>query len=181
MQLSVMAGTYGCGSMMVNAGKSFSAGAELSLSGSAFDGHMEWMANYGFTHAAFKKYDVSEGVSYKDNKVPYVPMHTAGGMVGYRYDIKNSHVKSLKISADVNASGKTYWDAANTYSQKFYALLGARAEVDMGKITAALWGKNLTNNKYNTFAVGSAATGTQQYFAQQGRPLQIGLDIQLNL
>ncbi len=181
MQLSVMAGNYGFGRMMVNAGRSYSAGAEVSLSGSACAGHLEWMANYGFTHAVFKKYDYNENVSYKDNKVPYVPMHTACGMAAYRFDVHNSFVKSVKLSADVNATGKIYWDAANTYSQKFYALLGARAEVDMGKITAALWGKNLTNNSYNTFAVDSKATGRQMYFAQQGRPLQIGIDLKLNL
>ena len=181
MQLSVMAGTYGFGRMMVNAGKSYSTGAEVSLSGSAFNGHLDWMANYGLTYAVFKEYDAAEGVSYKDNKVPYVPMHTAGGMVSYIFDINNSGVKSIRLTADVNASGRTYWDAANTYSQDFYALLGARAEVNMGRITAALWGKNLTDNDYNTFAVGSAAVGEMQYFAQQGRPLQVGIDLKFNL
>ena len=181
MQLSVMAGNYGFGRMMVNAGKSYSTGAEVSLSGSALNGHLDWMANYGLTCAVFKEYEAAEGVSYKDNKVPYVPMHTAGGMVSYRFDINDSFVKNIRISADVNASGKTYWDAANTYSQDFYALLGARAEVNMGKITAAVWGKNLTDNDYNTFAVGSAAAGQMQYFAQQGRPLQVGVDLKFNL
>ena len=181
MQLSVMAGNYGFGRMMVNAGKSYSTGTEISLSGSAFSGHLEWMANYGFTYAKFKEYDAAEGVSYKDNKVPYVPSHTAGGVVAYRFDFHNSDIKSLKISADVNAAGKTWWDAANTYSQKFYALLGARAEINMGSVTAALWGKNLTKTDYNTFAVGSAAAGSMKYFAQCGRPLQVGVDIKFNL
>ena len=181
MQLSVMAGTYGFGRMMVNAGKSYSTGAEVALSGSAFNGHFDWMANYGFTYAVFKEYDAAENVSYKDNKVPYVPMHTVGGVMSYRFDIKNSFVKSIKLSADVNAAGKTWWDAANTYSQDFYALLGARAEVNMGSISAAVWGKNIADEKYNTFAVGSAAAGSMQYFAQQGRPVQFGIDLKLNL
>ena len=180
MQLSVMAGNYGFGRMMVNAGESYSTGAEVALSGSAFNGHFDWMANYGLTYAVFKEYDAQEGVSYKDNKVPYVPMHTVGGVMSYRFDIHDSFVKNIKISADVNAAGKTWWDAANTYSQDFYAILGARAEVNMGKITAALWGKNLTDNEYNTFAVGSAAAGNMQYFAQQGRPIQFGMDLKFN-
>lgn len=37
-QLSVMAGTYGFGRMMVNAGKSHSCGIEAALKGQAFDG-----------------------------------------------------------------------------------------------------------------------------------------------
>ena len=180
MQLSVMAGSYGFGRMMVNAGKSYSAGTELSLSGTAFNGHMEWMANYGYTHAVFKKYEPSEGVSYKDNKVPYVPEHTAGGMLSYRFDVKNPILQSIRLSADVNATGKTWWDAANTYSQKFYAIFGARAEADFGKFRTSVWAKNITNTKYNTFAIESSATGTQQCFAQQGRPLQLGVDVKID-
>ena len=82
-QLSVMAGNYGFGRMMVNAGKSYSCGAELTLRGKAFDNRLSWTAAYGYTHAAFKEYDDAEVVdgkevtiSYKDKRVPFVPDHT---------------------------------------------------------------------------------------------------------
>ncbi|MBL1488786.1 TonB-dependent receptor, partial [Klebsiella pneumoniae] len=46
-QLSVMAGNYGFGRMMVNAGKSYSCGVEASLRGQTLDGHLSWAATYG--------------------------------------------------------------------------------------------------------------------------------------
>lgn len=46
-QLSVMAGRYGYGRMMVNAGKSSSAGVEVALRGSAFNDRLSWSATYG--------------------------------------------------------------------------------------------------------------------------------------
>ena len=40
-------------------------------------------------------------------------------------------------------------------------------------MVVSLWGRNLSNTRYNTFAVDNAATGTKQYFAQRGNPIQI--------
>lgn len=85
-QLSVMAGTYGFGRMMVNAGKSHSCGIEAALKGQAFDGAFDWGVNYGFTRAVFDEYTDGEGdkaVNYKDKKVPYVPQHTIAAMADY--------------------------------------------------------------------------------------------------
>ena len=100
-QLSVMSGNYGYGRMMVNAGKSFSCGAELALRGQAFDDHLSWGATYSFTNARFKEYDdsisVGEGkakhneyISYKDKYVPFIPMHQFSANADYRFDVKNA-------------------------------------------------------------------------------------------
>ena len=66
-QLSVMAGNYGFGRMMVNAGKSHTCGLELSAKGQVVDGHLDWMLSYGYTRAVFDEYVDGEGdeaVSY---------------------------------------------------------------------------------------------------------------------
>ena len=34
----------------------------------------------------------------------------------------------LTLGVNLSGQGKTWWDEANTYSQKFYALLGAHAD-----------------------------------------------------
>ena len=72
---------------------------------------------------------------------------------------------------------KIYWDNANSYGQDIYAVLGAHVAFDLGKVQLNLWGKNLTDTNYNTFAVDNAATGKREYFAQRGNPFQCGVDV----
>ena len=182
-QLSVMAGEYGFGRMMTNAGKSESCGFETSLRGNVFNDHLNWGVNYGFTRAVFKDYTSGEGtnkVSYVNNYVPFAPKHTLGAYADYRLDFKSMALHSITLGANANAQGKVYWDEANLYSQKFYGVLGAHADADFGKIVLSVWGRNLTNTRYNTFAAQSAATGKTYTFAQLGNPFQCGVDVRLH-
>ena len=183
-QLSVMAGNYGFGRMMVNAGRSYSLGFEAALRGSAFANRLSWSAGYGLTRAVFKDYnDEIDGVKvdYKGKRVPFIPMHTLNARADYKIDFTaGSAVKSLIIGADVTANGRIYWNEANTYSQPFYALLGAHADVLLGDFELKLWCRNLTDTHYNTFAFDSAASGSTKYFAQRGYPIQAGFDLKLH-
>ena len=179
-QLSVMAGNYGFGRMMVNAGKSHSCGIEAALRGQLANGNIDWMLNYGYTHAVFDEYTDGEGektVSYKDKKVPYVPMHTLSAMADYRIAFNSNLLRNMVFGMNVNMQGKTYWDNGNTYSQDIYAVLGGHIAFDFGIMQLNIWGKNLTDTNYNTFAVDNAATGKREYFAQRGNPFQCGVDL----
>jgi len=159
-QLSQMIPGSNYGRMMVNAGKSHSFGVEATLRGKAVDNHLDWALTYGYE-------------DYKDNYVPYVPQHTLSAMIDY-------HFGKFTLGANLSGQGKTWWDEANTYAQKFYALLGAHADYDFGPVVVTLWGRNLTNTHYNTFAVASSAAGGQRYFAQKGTPVQVGLDVNIH-
>lgn len=179
-QLSVMAGNYGFGRMMVNAGKSHSCGIEAALRGQLANGNIDWMLNYGYTHAVFDEYTDGEGektVSYKDKKVPYVPTHTLSAMADYRLAFNSKLLHNMFFGVNVNMQGKTYWDNGNTYSQDIYAVLGGHIAFDFGIMQLNIWGKNLTDTDYNTFAVDNAATGKREYFAQRGNPFQCGVDL----
>lgn len=193
-QLSVMAGNYGFGRMMVNAGRSFSCGMEASLRGSLFDNHLTWAVNYGLTHAQFKEYVDSLSAyqldptsaatgnvafNYKDKKVPFVPMHTLSASADYRIDMGRT-LRSLTLGANLYARGKTYWDEMNTYAQNFYAVLGAHVDADFGHFGVSLWGRNLTDTNYNTFVVDSPMAGTLNHYAQRGNPLQLGVDLRMH-
>lgn len=185
-QLSVFTSDYGFGRRMVNAGKSYSCGLEAMLRGGALSNHLSWSLGYGYTHAAFKDYTTkasssatAEVIDYKDKKVPYVPEHTLSALVDYRFDFADSFIKSLTLGANMNAQGKIWWDEANTYSQKFYAVLGAHVSVDLGVCTVNLWGRNLTDTNYNTFAFSSKATGKEVFMAQRGNPIQLGCDVNI--
>jgi outer membrane receptor protein involved in Fe transport len=187
-QLSVMAGNYGFGRMMVNAGKSYSCGIEASLRGSAFDDRLSWTASYGYTHAVFKEYTdsvkvggVNTAVSYRDKRVPFVPVHTFSASADYRFATPQcSALQAVVVGANVQAQGRTYWDEANSYQQHFYATLGMHADAQFRHLTVGFWLRNLDNVHYNTFAVQSAATGQLFTFAQLGNPVQAGVDVRLH-
>ncbi|MBR1409774.1 MAG: TonB-dependent receptor [Prevotella sp.] len=168
-QLSIMSPGYNYGRIMVNAGKSHSCGVEATLRGRVFDNSLDWGIAYGFTNAKFDEYD-----TYKDNYVPFVPQHTLSAMADW-------HIGKFTIGANASGQGKTWWDEANTFAQKFYAVLGAHADYDFGPVIVTLWGRNLTDTKYNTFAVQSSAAGGTRYFAQKANPLQVGLDVNIHL
>ena len=167
-QLSIMEPNSNYGRIMVNAGKSHSCGLETTLRGRILDNALDWGVTYGFTNAKFDEYD-----SYKDNYVPFVPMHTVSAMLDW-------HLGSLTIGANMNGQGKTWWDEGNTYAQKFYALLGAHVDYDFGPVVVSVWGRNLTDTKYNTFAVQSSAAGGTRYFAQRGNPIHLGCDVNIH-
>ena len=167
-QLSIMEPHSNYGRIMVNAGKSHSYGLEAMLRGKVIDNALDWGVTYAFTNAKFDEYD-----TYKDNYVPFVPQHTFSVLADY-------HIGKFTIGANVTGQGKIWWDEANTYSQKFYALLGAHADYDFGPVVVSLWGRNLTDTKYNTFAISSNAAGGTRYFAQRGNPFQLGLDVQVH-
>lgn len=186
-QLSVYASQYGFGRAMVNAGKSYSCGLEATLRGSALDDHMSWAVSYGYTRAKFKDYIDSvrvgsdvQSIDYSKKYVPFVPQHTLAASADYRFDMGGATLRSLTVGLNVHAQGKTYWDAANSYGQKFYAVLGAHIDADLSPVVISLWGRNLTNTNYNTFAVDSSFGGETQYFAQRGNPVQLGMDVKVH-
>ena len=182
-QLSIMSPEFNYGRIMVNAGRSHSCGLEMSLRGKLIDNALDWGLTYAYTNAKFDEYkddplawSVESTYHVHDFSgcyVPYVPRHTISAMADY-------HIGKFTIGANLSGQGKIWWDEANTYSQKFYALLGAHADYDFGPVVITLWGRNLTNTHYNTFAIQSSAAGGTRYFAQKADPLQVGLDVNIH-
>lgn len=184
-QLSVMAGTYGFGRMMVNAGRSRSLGIEAALRGSTWDDRLTWSAAYSFTDARFTHYNETDedgqNISYENKHIPFVPAHTLGARAELRLPFGTDDAHTLIIGADITAQGRIYWDEINSASQPIYALLGLHAGMQFGKISFNLWSRNTTNTHYATFAFSSSASGKEQWFAQRGTPIQAGIDINIKL
>ena len=189
-QLSVMAGNYGYGRAMVNAGKSYSCGFEAALRGNMIDNHLNYALSYGFTHAAFKEYideeTLDDGstivVDYKDKHVPFIPQHTFAASADYRFELAMQHFRSIVLGVNVTGQGPTYWDEANFAKENVFALLGAHADMNFEfsscRFLLSLWGRNLTNTKYNVFAFPINGP-TSPHFAQQGNGIQVGFDVVL--
>ncbi len=170
----------GLGRVMVNAGRSRSVGAELSLRSLLWDERLTLSASYGYTRATFTAYDLGtsastgERVDYTGNRVPFVPEHTFTATADLRQPLSHSFFRAVSVGADVKGAGSVVWDEANTFSQNFYATLGARFGLEVaGGVSLELWGQNLTANRYATFAFDSM----KNRFAQYGQPRHFGADL----
>lgn len=166
----------GMGRMMVNAGKSENYGAELSLRYTPCRS-FALAGSYGYTHAKFTDYDGGKGTDYSGNYVPFAPQHTFNVDAAYTWFPRCQWARSFALAANCGGAGKIYWTEANTSSQDFYALLGARMSLSTRYVDFTLWGKNLTNKRYNTFYFESVNRGYEQH----GKPLQIGFDVKVRL
>ena len=167
-QLSMMTPDNNFGRIMVNAGKSHTIGVELSLRGRAFDDRLDWFFNLGAVNAKFDEYD-----TYNGNSIPFVPSTNFALGGSYR-------MNRFFVGADLTGQGYTEWNEANSFGQKAYVLLGAHVGYDFGNCNVKLWGRNLTDTKYNTFAVESKAAGQALRFAQRGNPIQLGMDVNIH-
>ncbi len=171
----------GFGRVMVNAGKSRSCGAEVSLRTSLLDERLQLSAAYGFTNAVFTDYDLGEQngepVDYSDNHVPFAPSHTLGVTAAFRQPLDGRVVKAIGLAANAAGAGRIYWDEANTYSQPFYATLALSLKAELfGNVNVSLWGKNLTGTRYTVFSFDSM----NNRFAQYGNPRCFGVDVGLH-
>lgn len=184
-QLSVMAGTYGFGRMMVNAGRSRSLGLEAAMRGSAAADRLQWAVTYALTDARFTKYTETDSdgttVNHKGNSVPFVPRHTLSARCDLRLPLGTARSCALLLGADMTAQGRIYWDEANTASQPVYALLNLHAGLQRGRTAIRLWCRNVTGTRYATFAFSSSAGGTDTWFAQRGTPMQAGVDLKISM
>jgi outer membrane receptor protein involved in Fe transport len=171
----------GLGRVTVNAGKSRSYGAEVSLRWQTTDA-LSFTANYGYTHATFRgadNEDVLDGGSMlflKDKYVPFVPQHTLmlGGQ--YVFTLKDGYfVDNIILNADYRGAGRIYWDVQNEFNQDFYGILNARLAFLHKGSELALWANNIFNKDYDAFSFETM----NKRFRQRGTPVQVGVDLRL--
>ena len=189
LQLSQMSET-GLGRIMVNAGKSRSAGMELMLKARPTR-QLLLQANYGYTHATFREYSDYDAatnslVDCSGNYVPFMPQHTMNLDASYTLKFRNEErgmpgdasflPTSLTLGASVSGAGRIYWTEQNDASQDFYVIPGASATLNMHPLIISLWGRNLSNTRFNTFWFTSA----QRAYEQHGKPIQAGLDVRFS-
>lgn len=168
----------GLGRMMVNAGRSQSCGAEITAVWNP-NRHLTFTGNYGYTHATFLRYDDGQGNDYAGRHVPFVPAHIFSAEASYRCWLGTKGIwkgSTLTLGADCTGTGRIHWTEDNSVSQPLYVLLGARATFTAPRFTLIVWGKNLTQKHYSTFYFESMSRG----FEQHGKPLQVGVDLNLN-
>lgn len=161
----------GVGNITRNAGHSDSKGVELSLIARPVQ-PLTLRLSYGYTYARFLDYQKSETVSYTGNMLPLVPRHTLSLNGSYTITPRQGIMDRLVLSVGLNGMGKIYWNEDNLVSQRFYALLNAKASATFGPVTWELWGKNLTDTDYLTYYFKDSAA-----YGQKGRPVSFGTSL----
>jgi outer membrane receptor protein involved in Fe transport len=166
----------GRGSMLKNAGRSESKGAEISLQGNIFDG-FSFYANWGYTRAIFKEYKRSETLDYAGKFLPLVPSRTfvLGG--DYRIPLTSKRIDRMTVNLNYTGAGRIYWNEDNAVSQPYYGQLNGKIAVSKGITTLSVWAKNISNTEYTAFYFETSGDG----FAQKGKPFTFGANLSVRL
>ena len=177
-QLTVFPEGTTTGRVMTNAGRTYSRGAELTLSYRSADSRLRTELSYGYTCATFKEYDNGRR-DFSGYRVPYAPAHTLFVSADYSLPVGSVSGRPLTLGfgANVRGVGNIYWDEANTLSQPFYALLGADVRLQTSRWSATVWARNISATRYDTFYFVSMGNA----FVQRGKPFAAGVTLRLSL
>ncbi|WP_280121776.1 TonB-dependent receptor [Duncaniella muricolitica] len=174
-QITVFPEGNSTGRMMTNAGRSRSFGAELTLRYTPTD-RWRFDLSYGYTNARFRRF-IDAGKDLAGNRIPYAPSNTLFLAASYRLPLHGTFIDAISFSPTLRGTGSIYWDEENLYRQPFYAELGASVRFHHSHFTLDLWGKNLTDTRFDVFRYSSVGHD----FLQRGKPLRGGVTLRLNL
>jgi iron complex outermembrane receptor protein len=137
-----------------NAGGLTSKGIDAEIAATILKG-LEATYNFGYTDAKYTTLNLSENGTATDlsgNRQIFTPDVTS--MLAIQYSLPLNQSQSVKIIArgEWFYLGKEYFDLANTISQGSYSLLNARLGVATRHFELYLWGRNLTDVKYISYA-----------------------------
>jgi iron complex outermembrane receptor protein len=143
-----------------NAGDATSKGIDAEIAATILKG-LEATYNFGYTYAKYTTLNLSENgtaTNLSGNRQIFTPDITS--MLALQYSLALNQSHSLKIIArgEWFYLGKEYFDLANTISQGSYSLLNARLGVATKHFELYLWGRNLTDVKYISYAYDFGAT-----------------------
>jgi len=166
----------GQGSMLKNAGKSESLGAELDIKYLP-SANIEVWGTFGYNKAQFIEYIRSATIDYSGNNLPYVPEFTLSFGSRYTIPVKSKILKNINLYAVYQGFGKHYWHEDNSAWQDFYGLLNSRISLSNKIMELAIWGKNLLNADYNAFYF----TALNNSYVQLGKPSTLGLSLKFTI
>ena len=171
----------GLGRVTKNSGKSRSVGAEAGIKIFPIE-NLSLAVNYGYTNAKFTdnenqiKVKDEDGksniitVNYKDNYVPFAPKHTMSATANYTLNLNNKLIDNINFNINYAGAGRIYWIEDNSAYQDFYGTLNGKISARAGIFELGIWGRNLTNTKYQAFYFQSMGNK----LAEKGTPLTFG-------
>jgi iron complex outermembrane receptor protein len=140
-----------------NVGELTSKGIELELTALPFKG-LEVSYNFGFTDAEYQSLFLADadGVeqNYKGNKQVFTPEFNS--TLALNYTKKLSPDTELFVVPQWKLLGKQYINYYNDLIQDSFSLLNLNLGVKYKNYELSLWGKNLADTKYLSFAYATA-------------------------
>lgn len=164
----------GSGTLTVNAGESASKGFEFNTQINPFK-NFSVQLSYGYTHAKFKEYKMSETVSYDGNFLPMVPRNTLSIAANYTLNLNTFLLDNIIFNAQYVGAGKLYWNEANSVDQSFYNVVNGRVSFERKNLSLDLWMKNIGSSDYLTYYFLSPGSGKS--YVQQSKPFTCGVNI----
>ena len=136
-----------------NVGKLNSNGFEAEITALPSKG---WMLQYnlGVTDAKFESLFLSQqgqSVDLKGKRQLFTPDLSSFLAVQYNHSLLNKSLNGF-IRAEWKYTGNTYFDLANTIKQNAYAVVNASAGLQKGKYGVKIWSKNITGQKFISYA-----------------------------
>lgn len=125
-----------------NSAKAMGYGFELEMQARITKG-LTVDAGFGYSLVEFDDF-TEDGTSYDGNKSPFAPEFTFN--IGAQYRASSGFYARM----DVVGYGRMYLDKANTYSRDPYALLNAKIGYEGENLDVYLYGKNLSDARYDT-------------------------------
>ena len=154
-----------------NIGKLNSKGIEAEVLSRPVKGLM-LLYNFGYTNAKFETLNLSQQGSSVDlsgkNQI-FTPDITSFLAAQYNHKISTSKIDAF-IRAEWKYTGTTYFDLANNIYQSPYSIINMSVGVSNEKYGVKLWSRNLTKQKYISYAYDFGAV-------HLGDPAHIGITV----
>lgn len=135
-----------------NRGKLNSKGIELEFTAQA-NAHLSFDYNAGITNAKFETLEIAQNGNtniLNGNKQIFTPDLVSN--LALQYDQKLNKDLSGFVRTEWKYIGTTYFDLANSIQQNPYNIINASLGVQMGDVQIKYWTRNLTNQKYISYA-----------------------------
>jgi iron complex outermembrane receptor protein len=135
-----------------NRGKLNSKGIELEFTAQA-NAHLSIDYNAGMTNAKFESLEIAQNGNaniLNGNKQIFTPDLVSN--LALQYDQKFNKDLSGFVRTEWRYIGTTYFDLANSIQQNPYSIINASIGLQMGDIQIKYWTRNLTNQKYISYA-----------------------------
>lgn len=162
-----------------NVGEMVSTGAELELTGVVIKG-LELSYNLGFVHTDYKRLLLPDetGTANKDfagNKQIFTPSYTSALSATYRMTLSDK--ASAYFIPEWKYFGKQYMTYYNDLVQDPFSLLTASAGVKLKCIELSIWGKNLGDARYISFAYATQTAAATPMLV--GNPRTFGASVKV--
>ncbi len=184
MQVTVFVPGASAGTLIQNAGESHVWGAEFEAQAIVYEG-LDLRLTYAFLAPEYDKYEEDNGfgtlVDVSDDR-EFVISPRNSFSVGAGYTLPPFSFGTLSVRADYTWQSMVYFATKDfdENAQGNYGLLSARialAEIpvpgDNGEVLFAIWGRNLTDEKYRNFGINWGSYAGNTY----GKPRMYGAEL----